>query len=137
MNEIYWITRFDAISDISGIGLALATCAFVSGIFGWVCLKSEIAEYQHKEYRQSEIKEDECKLKIYMKLLKFGSIIGIICLMPLIFLPTTKEAFMIYGLGGTIDYVKSSDKAKELPDKVVDALTRYVDTIAKEEQEQE
>lgn len=137
MNEIYWITRFDAISNISGIGLALATCAFVAGIIGWICLKSEIAEYQHKEYRESELKEDECKLKIYMKLLKFGSIIGIICLMPLIFLPTTKEAFMIYGLGGTIDYVKSSDKAKELPDKVVDALTRYVDTIAKEEQEQE
>lgn len=135
MNEIYWITRFDAIRDISSIVFALAVCAFVVGIIGWIVLKSEIAEYQHKEYYQSELKEDECKLKIFMKLLKFGGIIGTICIMSLAFLPTTKEAFMIYGLGGTIDYVKSNDKAKELPDKVVDALTRYVDTIAKEEQE--
>ena len=43
---------------------------------------------------------------------------------------------VIYGLGGTIDYIKSNDKAKELPDKVVDALTRYVDHIEKEEGEE-
>jgi hypothetical protein len=94
-------------------------------------------EYQKYDFRQLEIKEDECKLKVFTKLLRLGAIIGTICLMSLAFLPTTKEALMIYGLGGTIDYVKNNDKAKELPDKVVDALTRYVDTIAKEQQEQE
>lgn len=46
--------------------------------------------------------------------------------------PTMKEMYAIYGIGGTIDYIKSNDKAKELPDKCVDALTRYVDSIEKE-----
>ena len=46
--------------------------------------------------------------------------------------PSTKEMYAIYGLGGTIDYIKSNDKAKQLPDKCVDALTRYVDSIEKE-----
>ena len=39
---------------------------------------------------------------------------------------------VIYGLGGTIDYIKSNDKAKKLPDKVVNALTRYIDYVEKE-----
>jgi hypothetical protein len=42
---------------------------------------------------------------------------------------------LIYGLGTTVDYIKSNDKAKELPDKAVDALTRYIDTISKEDKE--
>ena len=46
--------------------------------------------------------------------------------------PTEKEILAIYGVGGTIDYIKSNDKAKQLPDKCVDALTRYVDSIEKE-----
>ena len=31
------------------------------------------------------------------------------------------------------DYIKNNDKAKKLPDKVVNALTRYIDHIEKEE----
>lgn len=46
--------------------------------------------------------------------------------------PTEKEMCAIYGIGGTIDYIKSNDKAKQLPDKCIDALTRYVDSIENE-----
>jgi hypothetical protein len=55
-----------------------------------------------------------------------------IALSALCFIPSTKEGMLMYGLGGTIDYVKSNDKAKQLPDKCIDALTRYVDSIEKE-----
>ena len=48
------------------------------------------------------------------------------------FIPSTKEAMLIYGIGGTLDYIKSNDKAKQLPDKCIDALTRYLDSIEKE-----
>ena len=41
----------------------------------------------------------------------------------------------IYGLGGTIDYIKSNDRAKKLPDKVVNALTCYLDYVEKEKGE--
>lgn len=40
-----------------------------------------------------------------------------------------KEAFMIWGLGGTIDYIKSNDTAKQLPDKCIEALDKWVETL--------
>jgi hypothetical protein len=42
-------------------------------------------------------------------------------------IPTQKEMLLIYGVGGAIDYVQSSDKAKELPDKAVEALSKYLE----------
>ncbi len=50
-----------------------------------------------------------------------------------VFIPNERDMLLIYGLGSTIDYIKSNDKAKQLPDKAVDALTRYIDSIKKEE----
>lgn len=52
-----------------------------------------------------------------------------------IFIPTTNEALLIYGVGGTIDYIKSNDTAKQLPDKCVKALDKYLDNLTKEEKE--
>lgn len=46
-----------------------------------------------------------------------------------ILIPNRKDMLLIYGLGGTIDYVQSNDKAKQLPDKAVEALNKYLDTI--------
>ena len=34
---------------------------------------------------------------------------------------------MIYGVGSTIEYLKSNPNAKELPDKCVKALERWAD----------
>lgn len=52
-----------------------------------------------------------------------------------IFIPTTNEALLIYGVGGMIDYIKSNDTAKQLPDKCVKALDKYLDNLTKEEKE--
>jgi hypothetical protein len=41
---------------------------------------------------------------------------------------------MIYGVGGTIDYIKSNDTAKQLPDKVVSALDKYLDSLNEEDE---
>ena len=48
----------------------------------------------------------------------------------------TKEMLLIYGVGGTIDYIKSNDTAKELPDKAVKALDKYLDEISKDKQDE-
>ena len=34
------------------------------------------------------------------------------------------DALLIYGVGGTIDYVKSNKTAKQLPDKCIKALDK-------------
>ena len=43
-----------------------------------------------------------------------------------VFTPTTKEALIIYGVGGTIDYVKSNKIVKELPDKCIKAADKFL-----------
>ena len=57
----------------------------------------------------------------------------IIITLLFIFTPTTKEALMIWGVGGTIDYVKSNDTAKQLPDKCIEALDKWVDSLNEQE----
>jgi hypothetical protein len=39
---------------------------------------------------------------------------------------------MIWGVGGTIDYVKSNATAKQLPDKCIEALDKWVDSLNEE-----
>ena len=50
-----------------------------------------------------------------------------------LFIPTTNEALMIYGVGNTIDYVKSNETAKQLPDKYIKALDKWIENLTKEE----
>ena len=115
MEEIYWITRLDYVQGmlvayliITGIMIAIATIT--------LCCDDGYSE-------------DTSKTR---KLLKMAITSFVIALSVLCFIPSTNEAMLIYGVGGTIDYIKSSDKAKQLPDKCIDALTRYVDSIEKE-----
>jgi len=44
-----------------------------------------------------------------------------------VFIPTKKDALLIYGVGGTIDYIKQNPTAKQLPDKCVKVLDKWVD----------
>lgn len=47
--------------------------------------------------------------------------------------PTTEQAYLIYGVGSAIDYIQDNPMAKQLPDKCIDALSRLVDNLNKEE----
>ena len=114
MTEIYWLQRIGNISDAFTVAfwLTLVVIAFFA-----------IAFPIFAEDWDDEVKE---LLKKWARRIIIPLCIsGIGC----IFIPSKKELYAIYGLGGTIDYIKSNDKAKQLPDKVVDALTRYVDSI--------
>lgn len=116
MSEIYWIQRIGALSDLFtamwGISMVIGIAALISF--------PVIVDYLN-DYKDKTIKV--CKILIAT------FIVGVV---GDIFIPTTNELYAIYGIGGTIDYIKSNDKAKELPDKCIDALTRYVDSIEKE-----
>ena len=111
MSEIYWITRLDYIQGSLIASLILVGFAIIIAAI-CVCI-------------------DDRDLKA-RKVLKWTIPSFAITLSVLCFIPNTKEAMLIYGIGGTIDYIKSNDKAKQLPDKCIDALTRYVDSIEKE-----
>lgn len=114
MEEIYWITRLDGINTLLIVLFIICIIASIIGGCGWLAT-----------YNDSFI--DDCCKKFWTKLFKYCFPSTIIVSLLLIFIPTTKEAFAIWGVGGTIDYIKSNEKIKELPDKVVNALDLWVD----------
>ena len=76
--------------------------------------------------------EDKKNFKTAKRLLTKTTLVFLIFVLGLTFTPTKKDCLAIYGLGGTIDYVKSNDKAKKLPDKVIDALDMYLEEKSKD-----
>lgn len=114
MEEIYWITRLGNIQELF-IALTAISGGLIAG-FSFAFL-ANMSEGNSTKYRIKAIKRTIPVLII--------SILGIV------FTPTTKEALMVWGVGGTIDYVKSNEKAKELPNKIVSALDLWVDDYLK------
>lgn len=123
MNEIYWITRLDGIGTLSNVLIGLAIFAIIAYSIGYgVCVINK--QYHSDSDPDSDYLFGQALLKISKPFL-IGGIIG---LLINLFVPTTKEALAIYGVGGTIDYIKSNDKVKQIPDKAVDALIKWLDT---------
>ena len=111
MSEIYWLTRLDAINMV---------CWLVIIIAGVVCFILGFAGRS----------EDDEQLKIAAKKL---AIMFAVSGLGLLFIPTKKEMLMILGLGQTIDYIQENETIKELPDKCVEALDAWVESLTKEE----
>lgn len=120
MEEIYWITRLDGINTL--LTIILIICIVTSIVAGCVYIIT---------YNDSFI--DDCWKKFWNKLFKHCFPLTIIVSLVYILTPTTKEALMIYGVGDTIDYVKSNNTAKQLPDKCIEALDKWVSSLNEEE----
>ena len=120
MNEIYWITC------VGGLDTMFSTLWFVPVILICACAIGFplFADEWSEDFKST--------LKKYAKMMIPIATIGII---GDIFTPSKKEALLIYGLGTTIDYVKSNDKAKQLPDKAIEALIKYAETLEKEQKD--
>jgi len=114
MSELYWITRFDGF--LTAVILMLIACLMLAIIF--------IAGYFDSYDKDAE----KANLK---RAAIFGSI-GLFLLIAQAFIPTTKQALIIYGVGGTIDYIKNNETAKQLPDKAIIALDKYLESINEE-----
>ena len=114
MGEIYWITRFDPINTCATIFLVLS--AIVTAFFIISTLMAIAEEDSEKE------------INLCKKCLKISSSILMVCILIEVFVPTTKQALLIYGVGGTIDYIKANPVAKQLPNKCVNALDKWVDS---------
>ena len=116
MSEIYWLTRIGVIGGacqvLAIVGLIIAICGIVFlPIWLEVCC------------------DDEKDKKMTWVAVKTFLVVWFISIIGMLFIPTQKELLAIYGIGSTIDYIKSDDNAKELPDKAVDAMTKYLESI--------
>jgi hypothetical protein len=112
MTEIYWITRLDAISSFFGMVM----------IFSFLGLIVLLLFTLFGEIFKEEIKK-------YVKGIKMLTIPFVIGFLGCVFIPTTNEVMLMYGLGTIKEYVDNNEKAKELPDKAIDALNKYLDEI--------
>ena len=117
MSELYWITRCDGILTAMILPMIILLIAAVIFFAGSLESYNEDAEKANRK-----------------RAIICGSI-GIFLLIAQTFIPTTKQALIIYGVGGTIDYVKNSDTAKQLPDKAIIALDKYLESISAETEE--
>ena len=132
MNEIYWITRLDAICNF------LTTIAVLSLLISVVL----VVFAMHNRFAADECLEGgeyyNChmqRFKIFFNYFKRSIIVTLVLFVIKTFIPTKNDALLIYGVGGTIDYIKSNSTAKQLPDKCVKALDKWVDNLNEEKQE--
>ena len=132
MNEIYWITRLDYICNFL---TAVTVISFLISAFivvFVVCNRIEANNYKKGSENWNYYMQ---RFKMFLSYFKRFIFVTIIACFINFFIPTTNEALMIYGVGGTIDYIKSNDTSKQLPDKCVKALDKYLDNLTKEEKE--
>lgn len=134
MNEIYWITRLTCICDfLTAVAVISFLISATMAIFA-MCNKFEANDYEEGgKYYNYYIQRFKMCLS-YFKRFIFVAIVA--CLINF-FIPTTNEALMIYGIGGTIDYVKSNETAKQLPDKYIKAFDKWVEDLTKEENQKQ
>lgn len=122
MNELYWITRIGAINTCFVTFLVLASIFLTGLMINYIILINDPCPYESDLRNLAKTKKWMGKAVIFFSISLLGTL----------FTPTTKEMYLICGLGGTIDYIKSNDKAKQLPDKCVDALDKYIESLNKE-----
>lgn len=134
MNELYWITRLDAICCILICISILSSFVLLASCYLALCSRCDAETY--KEYSGCWNKYMR-GYKKWMRNAKRCAVVFCVSIFINIFIPTTNEALLIYGLGGTIDYIKSNGTAKQLPDKCVKALDKYLDNLTKDENQKD
>ena len=136
MNELYWITRLDVINTLLIIATVLGWIAVV--IFSIIYYASNgQAIYDESREHISRAKEYRDYANTCIKGLRYAVPLTLLSTLLMVFTPTTKQALLIYGVGGTIDYLQANPTAKQLPDKCINALDKWVDTWTAEEKKKE
>lgn len=133
MSEIYWITRLDLISGLLVAAVAISGAVLVVAfIVMLVC--DNVANAGEYESDREEAK----KLLTAWKPYRNTSLALFLFFLPFAILtPDTKDAMLIFGVGTTIDYIKSNETINKLPDKCVKALDAWVDSLTEKESKNE
>ena len=119
MNEMYWITRLDAVNDFLIILIILATIAIAGCL---IILFSEIVD------------EDEVWVKKMFRIIKVSILVLLTTSTLKVFVPTTNEMYTIIGVGGTYEYLKDNKDIKEIPDNTIKALKIWSENLVSEEE---
>lgn len=119
MNELYWITVLGNLNSVSGILIIIGL--IVLGVLGMLI-------FAGMDEFGDDWKDDDL-FKTIVKGIKMTIFLLTICIGVKIFVPSTEKLYMIYGLGGTIDYLQNNETANKLPDKVMITLDKWIDNL--------
>lgn len=120
MNEIYLITR---------LGMINVWLIVFSAISGAIMAVFAII------YIIAKCENDEPVINGVKSTLKTSTIVFFICLPLTILTPTKDEALLIWGVGSTIDYIQNNETVQQLPDKCVNALDAWVESLSDDKEE--
>ena len=127
MSEIYWITRFGYLHTISFIFMIIGIVACVILLIFFYVSNGQMIYDETRGYSNSAQEYKKYKITC-LKSLRYFIPMAIFFIMSFILIPTTNEALTIYGVGGTVDYIKQNPTAKQIPDKCINALDKWVDS---------
>ena len=112
MNELYWLTRLEYIQNFLVIVMSVSGIALFISFMIWA-----MANYV-----------EEAKSALKWVIGSFTALV--ISSLIFVFVPSTKEALFIWGVGSTIDYIQENETAKQLPDKCINALNDWVESLS-------
>jgi hypothetical protein len=124
MNELYLLSvcgNLNGVIIAAMVGLGLASVIFT-------CIWASFQFSSEYDYRGEDYKDrtDKC-FKITKRLLISFACVSIFS----VFIPSKRDMYMILGIGGTLDYLQSSETAKQLPEKCLKALDLWVTDMTK------
>lgn len=120
MNTLYWITVLGNINTLFTIVVVISLAVAV--LMGIGCISCMDA---------SDIEIKRTILKIF----KASSLLTIVSAIILLFTPSEKQLYAIYGIGTVIDYAKESKEVQKLPDNAVKALNIWLENVNKEKKD--
>lgn len=121
MSELYWLGVLGNLHDCGEVAFILSIIV-IFGLGLWTFMFGSEYDEPFKKIKRT------FKCSIYA--LVFGATIWV-------FIPSTKSLLFVYGVGGTIDYLKENKDANKIPDKCIKALDKYLDDALKEDKDKE
>lgn len=114
MSELYWLNVLGNLNGFCRFFMVLSIIAFVVCVIFCFVSKDEDLDFPLTS-------------KSIAKFIRFTLLpILIISTIGNTFIPDTKTLYVIYGVGGTLDYLKENKTAKQIPDKAILALDKYL-----------
>lgn len=121
MSELYWLGVLGNLHELCWIVTII--CIFVLAVLGfWIFLCST---------------DGEEPSPIVKKVLNGSFLVIVFGLFGCLFIPSQKSLLIIYGVGGTIDYLKENKDANKIPDKCIKALDKYLDDALNEDKDKD
>ena len=123
MSELYWIMVLDNLCFVA------CTVMVVGGLVSLAAWIISAICWSEADGKEDEYDPDWRSYKKAKNVATKSFTACIIATAIAMFTPSKEQMYMIVGVGTAIDYVQQNEKAKQLPDKCIDALSRWVDSL--------